>query len=166
MPTLDQTGLAGSRPWENLSMERSMTTNCAYCLSLLPTTPVAVLDYVLINAQFQSSLQDIHSMGAPGFGFDHYLVHAWIRLKQRRVRKMEPKTPRLDWTSRSPFLMVLSPWPLWMMRMKKSKRSLRPSSNVPSLPDAELSRGFQMRILTWWSRAKRQSMSIPNGFVS
>ncbi|RXN18970.1 endonuclease exonuclease phosphatase family [Labeo rohita] len=57
----------------------------------------AMLDYVLINTRFRSSLQDVRAMRGPDCGSDHYLIRARLRLKLHRAKRAAPKSPRLDW---------------------------------------------------------------------
>lgn len=58
---------------------------------------LALLDYVLINTRFRSSLQDVRAMRGPDCGSDHYLVRARVRLKLQRAKRPTPKPPRLGW---------------------------------------------------------------------
>ena len=57
----------------------------------------AVLDYVLINTRFRSSLKDVRAMRGPDCGSDHYLVRSVVKLRlQRAKQKLAPST-KLDW---------------------------------------------------------------------
>lgn len=58
---------------------------------------LAMLDYVLINARFRSSLQDVSPIRGPDCISDHYLVHAQLRLKLQRVKRTPSRLPQLNW---------------------------------------------------------------------
>ena len=57
----------------------------------------AILDYVLINTRFRSSLKDVRVMRGPDCGFDHYLVQAKVQLKLQRAKRTSPPPVRLEW---------------------------------------------------------------------
>lgn len=57
----------------------------------------AMLDYVLINNRFRSTLQDVRAMRGPDCGSDHYLIRAKLRLRLRRTKKRDPPPTKRDW---------------------------------------------------------------------
>ena len=57
----------------------------------------AILDYVLINTRFRSSLKDVRAMRGPDCGSDHYLVRARVQLKLQRAKRTSPPPVRLEW---------------------------------------------------------------------
>ncbi len=58
----------------------------------------AVLDYVLINSRFRSSLKDVRAMRGPDCGSDHYIVRAVLQLRLKRVQRKTSPSVKLDWT--------------------------------------------------------------------
>ena len=58
----------------------------------------AVLDYVIINSRFRSSLKDVRVLRQPTCGSDHYLVRAKLRLRLRSFyKKTKPGPLKLSW---------------------------------------------------------------------
>ena len=57
----------------------------------------AVLDYVLINSRFRSSLKDVRAMRGLECGSDHCLVRAVVQLRLQRPKKKLHPSVRLDW---------------------------------------------------------------------
>ncbi|CAM4496109.1 unnamed protein product [Leuciscus chuanchicus] len=57
----------------------------------------AMLDYILINSRFRSSLKDVRSMRGPDCGSDHYLVRAVIKLRLHRTKSKSRSSAKLDW---------------------------------------------------------------------
>ena len=57
----------------------------------------AVLDYVLINSWFRSSLKDVCAIRGLECGSDHYLVRAVVQFRLQRAKKKSHPSIRLDW---------------------------------------------------------------------
>ena len=57
----------------------------------------AVLDYILINSRFRSSLKDVRAMRGPDCGSDHYLVRSVIQLRLQRSKSKSATQMKLDW---------------------------------------------------------------------
>ena len=57
----------------------------------------AVLDYVLINTRFRSSVKDVRAMRGPDCGSDHYLVQSVIKLGLQRAKQKSAPSTKLDW---------------------------------------------------------------------
>lgn len=57
----------------------------------------AVLDYILINSRFRSSLKDVRAMRGPDCGSDHYLVRSVIQLRLQRSKSKSAPQVKLDW---------------------------------------------------------------------
>ncbi|KAK0150528.1 Craniofacial development protein 2 [Merluccius polli] len=51
------------------------------------------LDYICINTRWRSSLLDVRSYRGADVGSDHFLVVGKIRLKLKKVEKVQPKRP-------------------------------------------------------------------------
>ena len=58
----------------------------------------AMLDYVLINKRFRSTLNDVRAMRGPDCGSDHYLVRAKIQLRLQKAKKKTPAAVKRNWT--------------------------------------------------------------------
>ena len=57
----------------------------------------AVLDYVLVNIRFRSSLKDVRAMRGPYCGSDHYLVRSVIKLRLQRGKQKSAPSTKLNW---------------------------------------------------------------------
>ena len=53
----------------------------------------AILDYILINTRFSSSLKDMQAMRGPDCGSDHYLVWAKVQLRLQWAKCSKMRTP-------------------------------------------------------------------------
>ncbi|XP_051916104.1 craniofacial development protein 2-like [Hippocampus zosterae] len=51
------------------------------------------LDYICINTRWRSSLLDVRSYRGADVGSDHFLVVSKIKLKLKKVKKVQPKRP-------------------------------------------------------------------------
>ncbi|KAK6027836.1 hypothetical protein OSTOST_06131 [Ostertagia ostertagi] len=56
----------------------------------------AVLDYVLINSRYRSSLKDVRAMRGPDCGSDHYLLRAVVQLRLQCAKRGK-RQPKVDW---------------------------------------------------------------------
>ena len=54
------------------------------------------IDHVLINRKWRSSLQDVRVLRGADVGSDHYLIRVKLKLKLRKVKKREQRSPLLD----------------------------------------------------------------------
>uniref|UniRef100_A0A914XFE1 Endonuclease/exonuclease/phosphatase domain-containing protein n=1 Tax=Plectus sambesii TaxID=2011161 RepID=A0A914XFE1_9BILA len=57
----------------------------------------AILDYVLINRRFRSTLGNVRVMRGFDCGSDHYLVRARLRLRLQRAKKRPTPPAKRDW---------------------------------------------------------------------
>ena len=57
----------------------------------------AILDYILINFRFRSSLKDVRAMRGPDCGSDHYLVRAKVQLRLKQGKLKAPPSTKLNW---------------------------------------------------------------------
>uniref|UniRef100_A0A914XR53 Endonuclease/exonuclease/phosphatase domain-containing protein n=1 Tax=Plectus sambesii TaxID=2011161 RepID=A0A914XR53_9BILA len=57
----------------------------------------AILNYVLINRRFRSTLGDVRVMRGYDCGSDHYLVRARLRLRLQRAKKQPLPPAKRDW---------------------------------------------------------------------
>uniref|UniRef100_A0A914XLD6 Endonuclease/exonuclease/phosphatase domain-containing protein n=1 Tax=Plectus sambesii TaxID=2011161 RepID=A0A914XLD6_9BILA len=57
----------------------------------------SVLDYVMVNNRFRSSLRDVRAMRGADCGSDHHLLRALVRLKLKRSTPKPVPTKRHDW---------------------------------------------------------------------
>ena len=59
---------------------------------------ISLLDYVLVNARFRTSLRDVRVMRGADCGTDHHLVRALVQLRLKRQRKPANVVRQREWS--------------------------------------------------------------------
>ena len=98
----------------------------------------AILDYILINTRFSSSLKDVWAMRGPDCGSDHYLVRAKVQLQLQWAKRSKMCSPaKMNWAclrepeTRQKFQIALSnnasstEWNVFMYSSDAMKKSIK-----------------------------------------
>uniref|UniRef100_A0A914XEM2 Endonuclease/exonuclease/phosphatase domain-containing protein n=1 Tax=Plectus sambesii TaxID=2011161 RepID=A0A914XEM2_9BILA len=86
----------------------------------------AILDYVLINRRFQSTLGNVRVMRGFYCGSDHYLIRARLRLRLQRAKKRPTPPAKRDWAR----LCDLAVRRDFQVMLSNQFEALAPSNNV------------------------------------